>query len=139
MENTYSPGDKVDLIILRKTDLGFVAEINGADEGLLYYDEVFKDLKLDQALTGYIKKVRRDGGIDLLLESFGHLGTEDLGEQILEVLKKRGGKISLNAKSEAEEIYSLFGVSKKKFKMALGGLYKKRLVEFTEAGTELVS
>ena len=138
MDTIYKPGEKVELVILRETDLGFVAEINGLDEGLLYHDEIFERLELDQALPGYIKKVREDGNIDLSLQNFGNLGAEELGDQILEALKQGNGSIPVNAKSPAEEIYSLFCVSRKKFKMALGGLYKKRLVKFTDAGTELL-
>ncbi|OFZ10700.1 MAG: hypothetical protein A2Z20_12685 [Bdellovibrionales bacterium RBG_16_40_8] len=139
MSSIYKPGEKVDLIILRKTDLGFVAKINGFHEGLLYHDEIFKNLEPDQALPGYIKKIRPDGGIDLLLQPFGNFGSEELGNQILEVLKQRKGFIPINAKSPAEEIYNLFGVSRKKFKMALGSLYKRRLISFTDAGTILIS
>ncbi|MGH1468778.1 MAG: hypothetical protein ACRBBP_07865 [Bdellovibrionales bacterium] len=137
MSSIYKPGDKVDLIILRETDLGFVAEINGTHEGLLYHDEIFERLDYKQSLPGYIKKIRPDGSVDLMLQNFGTLGSEELGEQILEALKSNDGYISVNAKSSAESIYNLFGVSRKKFKLALGSLYKKRLVTFTENGTEL--
>lgn len=137
MDSKFKPGDKVDLVILRETNLGFVAEVNGLHEGLLYHDEIFEDLELDQALPGYIKKVRPDGNIDLMLQPFGNLGSGELEEQILEALKKRKGYIPVNAKSPAEDVYELFGVSRNKFKIALGSLYKKRLVRFTETGTEL--
>lgn len=138
MSTTYSPGQKVDLVILRETDLGFVALINGTDEGLLYHNEIFEILEPDQALTGYIKKIRPDGGIDLILGAMGHLGAEELGSRILEELNNRQGFIPVNAKSPSQEIHNMFGVSRNKFKMALGGLYKKRLVVFTDKGTELV-
>lgn len=139
MTNKYEPGQKVELIILRETDLGFVAQINGVDEGLLYHNEVFELLEPQQNLPGYIKRVRLDGTIDLLLQPFGNFGAEDLGNQILETLKNNNGYIQVNSKSPAEKIYELFGVSRKKFKIALGGLYKKRLVTFTEQGTNLVT
>jgi predicted RNA-binding protein (virulence factor B family) len=139
MSSKYHAGDRVDLVILRETNLGFVAKINGQEEGLLYYDQLFKHLQIEQKTVGYIRKVRPDGGIDLLLQSFGHLGAEELGKHILEALRQRKGFIPVNARSPAEDIYDLFGVSRKKFKMALGSLYKKRLVEFTEEGTELIS
>lgn len=139
MKSVYAPGDKVELTILRESDLGFVALINKTDEGLIYHDEIFKHIEVKQELYGYIKKIRRDGGIDLLLENFGHLGAEDLGDHLLKALEKRGGHLPINAKSPAEDIYDLFGVSRKKFKMALGSLYKKRLVRFTESGTELIN
>jgi len=138
MSSVYQNGEKVDLVILRETDLGYVAEINGLHEGLLYYNEVFKVLQMDQQIDGYIKRTRPDGGIDLLLQSFGHLGAEELGEHILDALEHRGGFIPINAKTPAEDVYDLFGVSRKKFKMALGNLYKRRLIEFDEEGTKLL-
>ncbi len=139
MNSTYKPGDKVELVILRQTQLGFVAEIDGGPEGLLYHDEVFERLDRNQRLPGYIKAIRPDGGIDLILQPFGNLGSDDLGQQILKILEEQNGFIPVNAKSPPKEIYDLFGVSRNKFKMALGGLYKKRLVAFTDTGTELVS
>jgi uncharacterized protein len=139
MNEKYELGQKVELIILRETNLGFVAEINGIDEGLLYHNEVFERLTRGQAVSGYIGKIRPDGGIDLLLQPFGNFGAEELGNKILEVLKQNNGVLPINAKSAAEKIYDTFGVSRKKFKIALGGLYKKRLVQFTESGTTLVS
>ena len=139
MEPKYTSGQKVDLIILRKTDLGFVAKINEQDEGLLYHSEIFERLDPGQKLPGYIKKIRDDGSIDLLLQPFGNLGSDELGEKILEALNLMKGKLPVNADSPAEMVYDFFGVSKKKFKMALGGLYKKRLIKITDDGIELVS
>jgi predicted RNA-binding protein (virulence factor B family) len=138
MTTALEPGQKVNLKILRETDLGFVAEINGDKEGLLYHNEVFEQLDPGQEVPGYIKKVREDGSIDLLLQPFGNLGSVELGNQILEELRNNNGFMPINAKSPAEVIYKRFLVSRKKFKMALGGLYKKRLIKFTEVGTELV-
>lgn len=134
----YEAGQRVDLIILRKTDLGFVASIDGEDEGLLYFNEIFERLIPGQELPGYIKKLREDGGIDLLLQPFGNLGAEELGERILHALKVLNGVLPVNADSPAEKVYDFFGVSKKKFKMALGGLYKRRLIRITDEGVELI-
>jgi predicted RNA-binding protein (virulence factor B family) len=139
MDSKYKPEQKVDLLILRETDLGFVAQINQVDEGLLYHNEIFERLEPGQSLPGFIKKTRPDGGIDLLLQAFGNLGTEELGQRILESLKLVDGFLPINDKAPAEMIYDFFGVSKKKYKMAIGGLYKKRLIKITEDGIELVS
>jgi uncharacterized protein len=133
----YTPGQKVNLVILRETDLGYVAEINGEDEGLLYHNETFEHLEPDQEISGYIQKVRPNGAIDLQLQAFGHHSAEEVGARIMEELKYAGGFLAVDAKTPAEKIYELFGVSKKKYKMALGGLYKKRLIKITEKGIEL--
>lgn len=138
MANQYKPGQKVELIILRETDLGFVAKINGVDEGLIYHNEIFERLRPKQELPGYIKFIRPDGAIDLQLYPFGNLGSDELGERILAEIKNNNGFLKMNDKSPAEQIYDLFGVSKKKYKMAIGGLYKKRIIKITDEGMELV-
>lgn len=139
MPEKYEPGQKVDLIILRETDLGYVAKINESDEGLLYHNEIFEHLQSGQTVPGYVKKIRPDGGIDLLLQAFGNLGSEELGEFILKLLAEHKGFLPVNDKSAAEKVYEFFGVSKKKYKIALGGLYKKRLIKITAEGIELVA
>ncbi len=131
---SYKPGQKVQLKILRETDLGFVASINNEHEGLLYHSEVFEKLESGQELPGYIKLVRPDGKIDLILQAFGNFGTDELSQQILQVLEEAGGFLPITDKTPPEEIYNQFGVSKKKFKMALGSLYKRRLIEISEKG-----
>ncbi len=134
----YTPGQKVELKILRETPLGFVALINGEDEGLLYHNEIFEALEPGDELPGYFKTVRSNGAIDLLLQPLGHHGAEELGQRVLDALKKNKGFLPLTSKTHAEEIYHLFGVSKKKFKMAIGGLYKKQLIKIADDGIFLV-
>jgi hypothetical protein len=133
----YKEQQKVDLFIVGKTDLGFKAIINGRHVGVIYKNEVFQDLSYGQRLPGYIKKVRDDGKIDLMLQTTGHKGAADLGEKILDLLKNEGGFLGITDKTEPAEIYDLFGVSKKKFKMAVGGLYKKRLITVSDEGIRL--
>lgn len=138
MTPKYLPNQKVSLRIDRETDLGFVALINNQDEGLLYHNEVFEHLEPGQELEGYIKKVRDGGQIDLLLQPFGNLGTPDLAEQILKSLWAQEGFLPVTDKTPPEKIYSLFGVSKKKFKMAIGSLYKRRMIVISDDGIRLV-
>ena len=139
MKEKYKAGQKENLEILRETDLGFVASINQEDEGLLYHEEIFEILEQGQKLPGYIKKVREDNSIDLILQNIGYLGTKELAEEIYEQIKEEGGYVPVNAKSNAKEVHYYFLVSRNKFKMALGHLYKNRLVEFTEEGTRIIA
>lgn len=134
----YKVEQKVELFIVGKTDLGFKAIINGRHIGVIYKNEVFQDIFYGQRLPGYIKKIRDDGKIDLILQPVGSKGAQDLGEKILEVLKSEGGFLQIHEKTSPEEIYDLFGVSKKKYKMALGGLYKKRLISIEDDGVRLL-
>nr|BFD67588.1 S1-like domain-containing RNA-binding protein [Bdellovibrio sp. HAGR004] len=136
---TYEPGQAVDLFIAAKSDLGYKAIINNRHWGLLFGNEVFQRLDYGQKLQGYIKNVRDDGKIDLTLQQqTGYKAAAGIAEKILQVLKERGGFLPINDKTDAEVIYDLFGVSKKKYKMALGGLYKQRLVTISDDGLRLV-
>lgn len=130
----YRPGEEVDILVWQKTDLGFKAIINNAHAGLLYESEVFQPLHTGMTMKAYVKQVRDDGKIDLMLQKPGQAKVEDFSVTLLEYIREQGGHTPLNDKSPAEEIYAAFGVSKKTFKKAVGDLYKKRLVVLTEDG-----
>lgn len=130
----YRPGEEVDILVWQKTDLGFKAIINNAYAGLLYESEIFQPLHTGMAMKAYVKQVRDDGKIDLMLQKPGQAKVEDFSTTLLEYIREQGGHTPLNDKSPAEEIYAAFGVSKKTFKKAVGDLYKKRLVVLTEDG-----
>ena len=82
--------------------------------------------------------MRPDGKIDLCLQKQGMEKVTDFSEILLERIKTQGGFIPLHDKSPAEEIYALFGVSKKTFKKAVGDLYKQRLITLHDDGLRLV-
>jgi uncharacterized protein len=135
---TYKTGEKVSLLICDRTDLGFKAIVNGKHWGILFYNDVFQTLERGQKIDGFIKQVRPDGKIDLCLQKPGFGKVKDLTDVILEYIKAQGGFMPVTDKTPAEEIYRLFGVSKKSYKMAIGALYKKRLITFENNGTKLV-
>ena len=134
----YKIGDQVQLVIVDKTDLGYKAIVDDAYFGVLYYNEVFEDLQINDHAEGYIKLIRPDQKIDLTLYKEGSKGSEDIAEKILELLKKSGGVLPITSQTSPEYIYQNFGVSKKKFKMALGLLYKKRKIQILEHEIRLV-
>lgn len=134
----YQPGQEVDVLIWQKTDLGFKAIVENRFGGLLYDSEIFQHLETGMRLSVYIKQVRQDGKIDLVLQKPGAKKVDDFSEALLRYIKEQGGFTPLNDKSAAEEIYETFGVSKKTFKKAVGDLYKKRLVMLEDGGIRLV-
>jgi len=134
----YDQYQEVDLIIYHQTDMGYRAIINNLHTGMLYESEIFKTLKPGDKMKGYITKVREDEKIDLSLQKSGMGDVGELGKVILNKLKQNNGFIAINDKSSPEMVYSSLGVSKKLFKKALGGLYKKRLIEFKDDGTKLL-
>jgi predicted RNA-binding protein (virulence factor B family) len=135
----FREGDKVDLLVYSHTDLGYSAVVNGSHVGVIYDNEVFQKLAIGQRLEGYVKKIREDLKIDLRLQPTGYQQVDDISQTILETLKKNNGSVALSDKSPPEEIYAMFGVSKKTFKKAVGSLYKKKLIEISSSGINLVN
>lgn len=133
----YEPSQEVSILIWQKTDLGFKAIIENRYSGLLYESEIFQPLHTGMTLKAYVKQVREDGKIDLILQKPGQGKVEDFAATLLDYIREQGGHITLHDKSPAEEIYDTFGVSKKTFKKAVGDLYKKHLVSLQENGIEL--
>lgn len=127
--DTYQPNDEVDLLVVQKTDLGFKAIVDNRYMGLIYDSEVFRPLHTGDRVKGYIKQVREDGKIDLVLQT-GKSAEQvaDFSEQLLNYLKENNGHSDLNDKSDAQLIYQTFGVSKKIFKKGVGDLYKRHLI-----------
>ncbi|MDD2999298.1 MAG: S1-like domain-containing RNA-binding protein [Candidatus Riflebacteria bacterium] len=141
---TLSPGgfqlnQEVSLVICDQSELGYRAIINNTGLGFLYNNDVFRALKIGEKTPGFIKNIREDGRIDLYLQKPGYEKIVDIAEQVLEKIKTSGGFIAVTDKSPAEEIYALFGTSKKNYKKAVGGLYKKGLVALEEDGVRLVT
>ena len=129
LANTYSTGDEVNLLIAQKTDLGFKAIVDNQFMGLLYDNEVFRPLHTGDKLKGFIKQMRPDGKIDLILQKGNSADkVADFSEQLLNYLKEHDGHTDLNDKSDSKLIYETFGVSKKVFKKGIGDLYKKRII-----------
>lgn len=135
----YQPHQEVEAVIWQKSDLGYKAIINHRHTGLLYESEIFQHLHIGQRVKAYIKQVRPDGKIDLALQKPGMEKVSDFSEILLNRIQTQGGFIPLHDKSPAEEIYALFGVSKKTFKKAVGDLYKQRLITLHDDGLRLVN
>jgi len=127
-----APGERVDLMIVNSTELGFKAVVNGTHLGLLYRDEVFQSLKPGDKVKGYIKTIRDDRKIDLSLQTQTQKSRNELTDRILDFLKSHDGSSTLTDYSPPTAIYKQYGVSKGNYKKALGQLYKQRLIKVTK-------
>lgn len=133
----YQEGQEVDILIWQKTDLGFKAIVENKFAALLYDSEIFQPLRTGMRLKAFVKQVREDGKIDLILQQAGPRKVDDFAETLLQYIRDHNGFTSFNDKSDAEEIYNTFGVSKKTFKKAVGELYKMRLISLQPNGISL--
>ncbi len=135
----YVHGQEVDLLIWQKTELGFKVIIDNSYPGLVYKEQIFKEIHTGDKMKGYIDLIREDGKIDVTLQPTGRQMTIEFSRILLRYLKDHDGVCHLTDKSPAEDIYKVFQVSKKNYKKAVGDLYKRRLITIKDDCITLVS
>ena len=136
--SSFKINQSVTLQIAARTELGYKAVIDNHSLGLIFEADAYRNLDVGEFLDGSIKRIRDDGKIDLLISRTSLAFDKDLGNQILAYLRKHGGVSDLDDKASPQSIYKEFKVSKKKYKHALGGLYKRRQVALGANGVQLV-
>jgi predicted RNA-binding protein (virulence factor B family) len=129
--------DPVDLLVYRRTDIGYVVIINNLHTGVLHFNDIFQEIQVGDRLKGYVKNIREENKIDVGTGKVGYQRVEDEAGKVLRLLKENKGYLPYNDKSNPEDIYEFFGMSKKTFKMTTGNLYKNRKITFTETGIKL--
>lgn len=127
----------VDLIVYRRTEIGYLVIINQLHTGMLHFNEIFRDIQIGDRFNGFIKKIGLDHKIDVVIGQPGYQRVEDAAEKIIRLLRENNGYLPYHDKSDPEEIYTFFGMSKKTFKMTAGNLYKQRRIVFTKMGIRL--
>lgn len=131
-------GQEVDLLIYKKTDMGWKAVINQQYTGVLYDNEIFKEIHTGETMKGFVKQIRPDDKIDLMLQKAGFEKIDDFALKLHALLKEADGFLPFTDKSQADDIYEAFGISKKTFKKAVGDLYRKRQILLEPDGIRLV-
>lgn len=134
----FEYGNKVDLIMMNESEIGWNVIINKEYIGLLYFSDIFKKLYPLSEEVGYIKAVREDGKIDVMLQLDGFENIDEFRAKILDYLDQNFGLMYLSDKSSPEEIKAELQMSKKNFKKAIGGLYKDKLIEIQDDKIKLV-
>ena len=139
-ELSVKEGEEVDLVVLQKTDMGYSVIINHAHKGLIFDNEIFREIRVGDRLRGYVKHIREDKKIDISLQAIGFRNFNDANSELIyKKLEENDGFLAYTDKSSPEEIYSQFGISKKAFKKSLGALYRKKLIEISPDGIKLLS
>jgi predicted RNA-binding protein (virulence factor B family) len=132
-------GEVVDLTVFRQTDLGYMMIINNQHLGLLHFNEVYRNLEPGDKMKGHVKTIRPDNKIDVVIGQQGYKNrVEDESGKILRLLRENDGYLPFHDKSDPDEIYSFFGMSKKTFKMTTGALYKQQKISLTQTGILLL-
>lgn len=136
-EDDFKEGEAVQMFVANKTELGYKMIINNSHWGLLHFSEAVRDLKRGEKIQGYIRHIRNDGKIDLCLHQLPSEKTDDVSDIIMRELRKADGFLPVTDKSDPEEIKVLFGVSKGRFKKAIGALYKKKIITLEDDGIRI--
>jgi len=133
----FNAGDRVNIIIWQRTSLGYKAIIENKYAGLLYDNELFRHLEIGDKLEAYVKQIRDDNKIDLIIQKNNVEFVDDFAKQFYDYLKLHDGHTAFCDKTPPDEIYNEFGVSKKIFKKGIGELYRMQLIQISDNGTEI--
>lgn len=137
-ELTVQQFDEVDLIVSHPSDIGMNVIVNNRHAGLIFSDDIFKDLSVGDRMKGIVKKIRPGNKLDISLGKIGFRNIEPNAETIMHELEDNGGVLKLTDKSHPDAIKNSLQMSKKNFKKAIGSLYKQRLIEIKEDGIYLI-
>ncbi|WP_300503276.1 S1 RNA-binding domain-containing protein [uncultured Duncaniella sp.] len=134
----YKLGDKVEALVYKHTELGYKAIVDNLFHGMVYENELYKPLEIGKTIPAYIKQVREDGKIDLVLSGGNDGRVDALMERILDRLKDQPGCfLPISDSASPETIRATFQCSKKDFKKAIGHLYRDRKIVITDGGIRL--
>ena len=134
---TVKPKEEVSLLVASFSEIGWRVIINNRHWGMIYRNQIFRDVKVGERLTGYIRRITEDNRIDVSLQQQGYREVQSSSEKLKELISKNGGFLPLNDGSSPEEVARLTQMSKKVFKRSVGMLLKSGEVEFIENGIRL--
>ncbi len=135
---TVKQFDEVDLIVSHPSDIGMNMIVNELHLGLIYKDDIYKEISVGDRLKGIVKKVRHDNKLDISLSQIGYRNIEPNAEIVLKQLEDNSGFLPLNDKSNPEDIKELLQMSKKAFKKSIGSLYKQRIIVIKDDGIHII-
>lgn len=129
----YKPGQKVKALVIDHTDIGYKVIVDNLHRGIIYSNEIFRPIELEETVAAYVKQVREDGKIDLTLNDKAVRRQNELADRIIEYLVRPDAE-KIGDKSSPQFIEMLFSCSKKDFKKAVGHLYRDRKIAITADG-----
>lgn len=130
----YRPGDKVDALVYEHTEIGYRVIVDNLHRGMIYANEIYRPIELEENIKAFVKQVRPDGKIDLTLNDKARNRTESLSEIIMDYLRSSDA-VPVSDKLSPEMIQLIFSCSKKDFKKAVGHLYRERKIAIAVDGT----
>ncbi|MDE5726649.1 MAG: GntR family transcriptional regulator [Duncaniella sp.] len=135
----YHQGEAVKALVLKHTEIGYKCIVDNLFHGLIYESDLYRPLEIGKTVTAYVKNVREDGKIDLLMAGADDGRIDALADDIVSRLGAEPGHyLPLSDSSSPEAIRRTFSCSKKDFKKAIGKLYRQRLISIARDGISLL-
>ena len=138
MDIRVRPGQKVEVLVASRSDIGFRVVVERRHWGMLYHNQLFRPVAVGDSLTAYVRRISEDGRIDLSLQQQGYDEVKHSATKLLELLERAGGMLPIGDHSSPEEVTALTKMSKKVFKRSLGMLMKSGDVIATDTGIKLI-
>lgn len=135
----YAPGQEVECLVTGATEIGYSVIVENRHRGMIYRNETFRNIEVEETLRAHVLRIRPDGKIDLRLGGQAHDRVASLSDSIMATLRAAGGHIALCDNSSPDDIRAMFACSKKDFKKALGTLYRERRINILDDGIELAT
>ena len=129
----YHPGQKVSALVIEHTPIGYKVIVDNLHRGIIYSNELYSPIEIEETVTAYVKQIRPDGKIDLTMQDAAPRRQAALADRILEHLASDGAA-PVGDKSSPELIEMLFACSKKDFKKAVGHLYREHKISIAPNG-----
>lgn len=129
---------EVKVLVRERTPLGFKVIVNNLYDGLIFHNEIFENIEVGDEKVGFIKTLRKDGKLDIILQPIGDKSDEVAAKKIMEILNATGGKCEMNYKSTPESISERFGLSRKAYKRALTKLIDAKKISVSDEGMMLL-
>jgi len=131
--------DEVDILVCESNDLGTRVIVNNEHVGILFKNELFRDVHPGEKTKGFVKNIRPDNKIDVSLQRQGYQEISITAKgQVLAELKAKDGFLPLTDKTAPDIIYLALKMSKKNFKKAIGALYKEKVIRLEKDGIYLI-
>jgi len=99
--------EMVDLLVIEENDFGVNVIINNKYSGLIFKNDLFSKLMPGEICKGFIKNIRPDNKIDVVLQKPGYHGIMPGVQKILDVLNRDKGYLNVTDKSSPQQIASL--------------------------------
>lgn len=123
----YRPGQRVSALVTEHSQIGYKVIVDNLHKGMIYSNEIFQPIEVEETITAYVKQVRPDGKIDLTLNDKAVRRQGALADRIMEYLSQ-ADSTPVGDKTAPEVIEMIFSCSKKDFKKAVGHLYKEHKI-----------